>query len=249
MHNLPFQLTSGGKLFTIPTTVYEDGVEYEVREVYKERKGVAVAVRVDGKHPLAQREEKGYLGNSVFREMLIGGFRPAQKQEGMSYTGATQRVTENANNRKQPAVGEEVKDKATVEDLIFRFSDEEGAEAPEKEKGVVEVIVFEVTEDEVMEVVKTPVSRASIIKPFGNFDDWFGVRGGTKTFSGGFKTGETKFGKPKHEKVSISGIRDLKPLAAFRMVLVGEKPQDGLEMKEAPNNANASTSQTPSATS
>ena len=49
-----------------------------------------------------------------------------------------------------------------------------------------------------------------------------------------FQTGETTFGKPKKEKVNIRGVKDLKPLAAFRMVLVGENVAEGLEMKEVP---------------
>lgn len=228
--------TMGG-LISLPATVWEDGVEYEVREIYKERKGLAVAVRVDGKHPLAQRQEKGYTGGIINREMLIGGFRPAQRHKGLVYTVAAQRVTEMAKNGKNvPNVGEEVEAKATAEDLIFALVSEEGAEAPEKEKGVVEVIVYEATEDEVTEVIKTPKPKVELWQPASDWDLTRNVTlgGEMKSFgSRSFQTGETKFGKPKREKVTISGVKDLKPIAAFRMVLVGENVAEGLEMKEA----------------
>ena len=226
-------------LISLSATVWEDGAEYEVREVYQERKGLAFAVRVDGKHPIAQQQEKSLSGGVINREMLMGGFRPAKTEEGISYTVASQRVTKIATNDKRvPGVGEEVESKAIAEDLIFRLVSEEGAEAPEKEKGVVEVIVFEVTEDAVTEVIKTPIPRVEVWQP-DNLDDLFSTRGVTLDYgmksigTRSFQAGETTFGKPKKEKVNIRGVKDLKPLAAFRMVLVGENMAKGLEMKEA----------------
>lgn len=223
-------------MFFLPVTVWEDGVEYEVKEVYRQRKGLGAVVRVDGKHPLVQRQMKGSSGQLINRELLLGGFERAKRVEGVSCTGISQRVTEISNNdKKVPRVGTEVESKAIVEDLIFRLVDEEGAEAPEKEKGVVEVIVFETTEDEVTEVIKTPKPKLEMWQPSSSLDLVgggtlsYGMKGGTKTF----QTGETTFGEPKKEKVTIRGVKDAKPLAAFRMVLVGENITEGLEMKEA----------------
>lgn len=222
-----------GGLISLPATVWEDGIEYNVKEVYREHKGLVVAVRVDGKHPLAQRQEKSWTGGIINREMLIGGFRPAKKEDGLSYTVAAQRVTETSRNEKNgPGVGEETNSRATAEDLIFRFVDEEGAEAPENEKGVVEVIVFEATEDEVTEVIKTPKLKVEVLQP--RLDDWdLSPKRGVPMSYKSFQVGETQFGKPKREKVTITGIKDVKPLAAFRMVLVGENVSEDLEMREA----------------
>lgn len=231
--------TTGG-LYSPPVTVTEDGVEFTVREVFRQRKGLVAVVRVDGKHPLVQREEKRPSGSTVNIEMLIGGFEPVSGEEGVSSAAAIKRVTQISDNKKKPEVGEEVESNARVEDLIFRLVSEEGVEAPEQEKGVVEVIVFEAIEDEVTEVIKTPkMPKIEVWQPggserysqqnlaFGN------LRGATKGGGSTFHVGETLFGTPKREKVKIGGVTGLKPLAAFRMVLVGENLTEGLEMKEA----------------
>lgn len=218
------RITTGG-LFTMPATEWISEVEYEIKEVFRERKNIVIAVRVDGKYPLAQRQEKGWHGGIVNRELLLSGFRPAQKEEGKSYAVVDKRITEvGKDDRKAPGVGEEVKSKADIQDLIFTLISGEDVEAPEKEKGVVEVIVCEATEDEVSEVIKTPKPRLEIYHSPREWDQGLAFKS--------FIPGQTKFSEPKREKVTIGGIKDLKPIAAFRMVLVGENTTEGLEMKE-----------------
>lgn len=97
---------------------YEDGVFYDIREVYRQRRGLALMVRVDGKHPLAQQQAHAVSGGSFTQEMLIGGFNQSAREEEMSFVGIDSRVTQTSGG-KSPDLGDEVQRKGTSESLIF----------------------------------------------------------------------------------------------------------------------------------
>jgi hypothetical protein len=203
----------------------EAGIEYNLRELYRQRKGLDVAIRVDGKYPLAQQEQGSLSDGIVRREKLIGDFKPARRGKGMSYTGAAKRATQTlGRGMVSPGLGQEGEVNAITEDLIFTLS------GNEVEKGVVEVIVFEVTREEVTELITPDLygglessSRADLTRQFPT----------RKSLRQGFFPGQTNFGEPKRTRVKKKGIKDQKPIAAFRMVLVGEDTDEGLIMKAA----------------
>lgn len=214
-----------------------------VSEVYAERSELAVAVRVDGRKPLARRAERGQSGRPVFRELLFSGFVPTREQEGTAYTAVAKRITEHSQNGNQaPELGQKVKAPATVEDLIFDLSEEAGAADPERKQGVVDVLVFEVVADKIIEVIQTPVSQAQAVNPLFSPVTLLEKFQGTVLKGGAMRSyqpGKTTFGEPVRKSVSLTTISNPRIVAGFSLLLVGEDPQAGLEMTEAADMVNS----------
>jgi hypothetical protein len=207
-------------------TVTKDNIKYDLSEVYKQRKSLAVAVRLRNGYPLAVKQiGRSSSGEIISREALIRGFRHSKKEKGVSYTGATQRVTQALGGGMiSPGFGQKGEVEAITEDLIFTPAGDED------EKGLVEVIVFEVVEEEVTELRRTPSAQTASKLALG-LDTVTGDQ--TRDLNRRFLSGEAKFGEPKRTKVEIKGIKDLVPIAAFRMMLIGENPTEELEMRAA----------------
>ena len=102
-------------------TVTKDNIKYDLSEVYKQRKSLAVAVRLRNGYPLAVKQiGRSSSGEIISREALIRGFRHSKKEKGVSYTGATQRVTQALGGGMiSPGFGQKGEVEAITEDLIF----------------------------------------------------------------------------------------------------------------------------------
>jgi len=196
-------MSYGAKLFDtatpIPVTFREKGIDYMVEEVYQEREALALAVRIGG-DPLFQRKEKKAEGEGAYREILFdGNWQPYLKDT--FFSPIRRKVTEMIEDYSLIDTKEEKDSKETIEDLIFRPSDEN------KE---VEIVVYKGRERKITAIVNTPIQ---------------------KRYNGGFENGSLRFGMPRREKILINSIENQKPLVAFKLVLVGEDLQKGQIMK------------------
>lgn len=159
--------------------------------------------------------------------MLAGGF-----QATVDPTRDQVMITKRSTVQKKPVVvGEEVKSKTTEQDLIFTALGNNEQGTTTDKKGIIEVVLYQVTEKKVSEIIKKPRPEIQNIQ--------FGIRSGMKSFEegtkeGGFSTGETTFGRETRRKVNIQGVQVDKPLAVFRVVLVGEMPEKNIQMLEQP---------------
>jgi len=197
-------------------------------EIGQKRRGLAVVVRTDNGQPLV-RQDLGTTTLRSFQEMLSGGF----KQSGADPSREQLMIKHRTTVQRTPSlgVGEEKESQSTQEALLFSaLGSNEGVGTVDDKKGRIEVIVYEVVEKQVSEIVETPLP--GLLDTRSRFDDTLG--GGMKSFGGGvrggFSAGETSFGKETRRKVNVQGVVVEKPLAAFQVVLVGELPEQEIEM-------------------
>ena len=197
-------------------------------EIGQRKRGLAVVVRTDDGQPLI-RQDLGTTTLRSFQEMLSGGF----KQSGADPSREQLMIKHRTTVQRTPSlgVGEEKESQSTQEALLFSaLGSNEGVGTVDDKKGRIEVIVYEVVEKQVSEIVETPLP--GLLDTRSRFDDTLG--GGMKSFGGGvrggFSAGETSFGKETRRKVNVQGVVVEKPLAAFQVVLVGELPEQEIEM-------------------
>lgn len=197
------------------------------REIGQRRKSLAVVFRTNDREPLIRRD-LWTTKFSSFQEILTGGFSPVEGAEGREQFTLRERVTVEKPRIQPLAVGEEQKAVSTKEKLIFTSLGENiGVGTVDDKSWKIEVVVFEVIERQVSEIIETPLP---ILETSFRVGDTLRMGGGLRSFwgGGGFSAWTTSFGKPKSEKVNISGVIVQKPLAAFQVVLVGE--MDNKEM-------------------
>jgi hypothetical protein len=236
MGQIPFAVLEPGMRYgiriTVPTALVEqewgpvqrstiqDDFFEKVEYVHRQKHGAGVTAKTDDGNPLV-----GTQGITVFKEQLFGGFVPSG--DGFSTLVVDGRLTLPSDN-KTHSVGETYKQKGKKEALIFTVSKTQGLEAAEKDKGIVRVVVYDVVDDEISEVIRT---RKKIVDSLDYSDN---VPKGPVTMRGGYDAGETSFGGPVTQKVSTTIVADSSPVAAFKLTLVAQRKQAGLEMTEAP---------------
>jgi len=223
-------------------------------EVYRQRQNVALLVRLNSDTPIAEQRIQMTIGDPVRREMLVGVNETII--EGKNYTSSvvTKRQVLLRNQSSPASEGNGDKQEAETYDLVFRKVAQRGTKenATFDQKGLVDVIVAACTDDQVTEIRTQPVPSRPILD-----SDYlgFGVRssiqtlggdnlrgmGGFKGTFGGFRDstvkGETEFANRQVEKVNIHTVRDLRPIARFRLALVGSGGAILTGMAEAPTPA------------
>lgn len=219
-------------------------------EVYRQRQNVALLVRLNGDTPIAEQRIQMAVADPVRREMLIGvSDTPV---EGQDYTSSvvTKRqvllrdsspVSTGGNGEKQPA---------ETYDLVFNTVAQRGTKenAVFDQRGLVDVIVATCIDDEVTEIRTKPISYPRVDSDFGG--DYLGPRSfggfGTRSLDlgatkGGLRDstvkGETSFTNRGVQKVNICTVRELYPIARFRLALVGSGGPIVAEMSEVPTPA------------
>ena len=193
-------------------------------EVGRRRTSLAFVVRTDDGNPLLREQKQSSTVGVINNEMLAGLHTEESGQRASRLISERVTVTKHS----PLSIGEEKRQASVQQDLIFTIPPKDQIKGDlEDKKGLVEVVVFQVVEKKISEIIEKP--QTQILR--GAFDDSpLTLGGGTRGF--GFQAGETTFGKEKREPVNISGVRVEKPIAAFRLVLVGENSQDGLVMAE-----------------
>lgn len=194
-------------------------------EVGRRKRGIAVAVRTDDGQPLL-REQLESTQIPIFQEMLAGKFNIVKSDPSREALLITSRST--VKKQKPSKLGEETTNDSTEQSLIFRnLQETQGVGTVADKKGKIEVVVYQVVIKEI---------RAIIEKPAPSFRNLFGgdMYGGGMTMrgGGGFSAGQTTFGKETRKEVKISKVRLEQPLAAFQLVLVGERAEAQMEMMD-----------------
>jgi hypothetical protein len=198
-------------------------------EIGKKKRGLAVVVRTDDGQPLI-RVKLGRKNLPIFQEMLAGGFGPTENP------ARKQLLIENRSTLKGKTglgVGEEKEEQSVEEPMLFSsLQGNEGVGTIADRKGVIEVVVYEAFDKRISEIVEEPLP--AIVDIRDSFRHTFGGGGLTKgEFLGSRQSaGETTFGKGRREKVNTCGVQIIRPVAAFRVVLVGESGEDQMEMAE-----------------
>lgn len=200
-------------------------------KIGQRRKGLAVVIRTDDGQPL-MRKDLSTTTLQLFQEMLSEGFQLVESDPSRAQCLVDQRTTV----KKGPSleVGEKRKDQSTQEALLFSaLGANEGVGTVDDKKGRIEVVVYQVIEEQVSEIIDRPLPSVFAIRD--SVRDLFGSDrgGGTKSggiLSGGYSAGKTDFGKETRRKVDIQGVKVERPLAAFQLVLVGEIPGRAMEM-------------------
>lgn len=219
-------------------------------EVYRQRQNVALLVRLNGDTPIAEQRVQMAVADPVRREMLIGvSDTPV---EGKDYTSSlvTKRQVLLRDNSSVSTEGNGEKQPAETYDLVFNTVAQRGTKenATFDQKGLVDVIVATCTDDEVTEIRTQPISYPKVdldsgggysdLRSFGSFVTRSLNLGVTK---GGFRDstvkGETSFTNREVQKVNIRTVRELRPIARFRLALVGSGGPIVAEMSEAPTPA------------
>lgn len=190
---------------------------YTVTATERTRSRLAIAARVENGEPLTRVQTVS--GDSIhYRETLEGGFQQSYLHPETAVCVINSRTTIQDN-------GED----ADRQRLEFRQHDgfqRTGTEA-EEHSGLVEVVLGQATEVELSDF--TFAQEKPYIPP--SYDD-FGGRAmksfgggdflGLGTTRGGLTGGETRYRPPETIKVSMGGVRDFRPVAAFRFALAGE---------------------------
>lgn len=224
--------THYGLRFTAPASLCGQWEDFEalqeivwaqgkkITEVGKKMKSLSAVARVDGGQPLIRMQQSG-SPLEVFLEMLAGFEKPDNSPD---FFGAliSQRITVHQKKVGQLGVGEETKSKGTEENLIFTIPAEGTIQGNVVDnKGLIEVIVFNVFQKIIRQIIEEPIipHRPSV------------RAGGVDTLmTREFAPGQTTFGEKRTEEVNISGVEVIDALAAFGLVLVGERKEADLEM-------------------
>ncbi len=207
------------------------------REIYKQKKSVAVLIRVDGEHPLAEQEVSLHGRKTARHEMLLGIPDPQPDSPDDIFVSISSRTVNRRDlSGKIPNVGDTTGIKAEVSDLVFHTVAQAGTDENTilDKKGLVQVVVAGIIEDEVIELIHEPV-----VVPYSPREDMWG--GQLKSMGvparGSTVRGETEFSNTRKEQVSVSTVKDVKPLAVFNLALVGHGGPVTAEMTEAPISA------------
>jgi hypothetical protein len=215
----------------------------EITEIYRQKNSVALLVRLNGDTPLAESQKdlgiKG-LGPSR-REMLIGVPESTDNSSSQLTALISHRHVLHPKNSPELDLGEKQTEKADVTDLEFHIVAERGTEenATFDNKGLIEVIVARCVVDEVIEKITKPRivqdypydRRPGLLYSFHSEIDLGGLRSASTPDS--TRKGETKFTNERREKVSIESVKNIKPVARFRLALVGSGGPITKSMAEA----------------
>lgn len=204
------------------------------KEVYQQRRMPAILVRLDGETPLGER----VLPGGTRQEVLLGVPEPTDDSTGDVFVLVTNRQVSGVRGRE---------DRADVSDLSFNVIAERGTDANAviDDKGLVQVVVTQVTEDHVTERIPGNKMMGLLGDPYQeqmrgalSFGD-SPMRGATKgldstlTGVGATLRGETRFTGTRREKVSITNITGVEPVAELKLALVGNGGSITAEMTEA----------------
>jgi hypothetical protein len=213
-------------------------------EVYRQKNGVALLIRLDGITPLAEsRTDSGIKGLELSRtEMFIGFSESEDESSPNAVTLVSHRQVLHPKNYPEPDLGEKQKEKADVCDLEFHVVAQRGTEknATFDDKGLVEVIVARCVMDEVIEKITKPqvISNDPLDSPFvlrsSFYLDMTPESDEKSSTPDSTLKGETKFTNERREKVQIESAKDIKPVARFKLALVGPGGPITKSMTEVP---------------
>lgn len=211
-------------------------------EVYRQRQNVALLIRLNGDTPIAEQRIQMAVADPVRREMLIGVSDTPVEGKDYTYSLVTKRQVLLRNNSSVPTEGNGEKQPAETYDLVFNTVAQRGTleNATFDQRGLVDVIVATCTDDEVTEIRTQPISYPTIDSDSGggylglrSFD--LGVtRGGLRDST---VKGVTSFINREVRRVNIRTVRELHPVARFRLALVGSGGPILPQMTEAPTPA------------
>lgn len=226
--------------------LYESYEKLGTTEVYRQRNSVALLVRLNGNIPLAERRREASNKNIPIRnEMLLGINEEAEPERPYIVATVGKRIVryENGSGNSQQDNGET--ESTEVSDLVFNVVAEQGTKenATLDNKGLVEVIVVRCIDDEVIERIIKSKQYSKVNLPRTNSHDDLAMRGlsldvlkleSSATPDSTIK-GETRFINTRKESVSIISVKDIKPVALFRLALVGSGGPITAPMSEAPD--------------
>lgn len=215
-------------------------------EVYRQRQNVALLVRLNGDTPIAEQRIQMAVADPVRREMLVGVSDTPVEGKGYTSSLVTKRQVLLRDNSSVSTEGNGEKQPAETYDLVFNTVAQRGTKenATFDQKGLVDVIVATCTDDEVTEIRTPPISHSILDSDFGG--GFLGLRSfggfGTRSLDlgvtkEGFRDstvkGETSFTNREVQEVNIRTVRELRPIARFRLALVGSGGPILAEMSEA----------------
>lgn len=187
--------------------------QYSVTAQERTRPTLAAAARVENGEPLTRIQE--VRGSTVRYRETLAGFVPSTLHPDTAVAAVDSRTTIRDGGKE-----------ADRQRLEFKAHDgfqRTGPGAAEN-SGIVEVIIMQCEAVECTGFTFTPYKLPAPPGPlYGN--DFFGTRGGPATFGGGMKGfgglsgGETRYRPPETVKVSMTGIRGMRAIAAFRFAM------------------------------
>lgn len=200
-------------------------------ERYREKNSVSLLVRINGDTPLAEeQEESGNKKDGPFRrELFLGVPEPEKDTDPSVIKVVDKRQVLHVGKSSTSDSGGKQNEKASAFSLEFHVLAERETEenAVLGKKGLVEVIVVRCVDDEVVERITRPRPRKiqDDNSPFGNISGFqsktvLSYRG-ERSMPDSTLAGETRFTHERREEVSISSLRNMKPIAHFKFALVG----------------------------
>ncbi len=192
---------------------------YTIAATERTKPVVAVAARVENGEPLTRIQTVSGTGVH-YRENLVAGFRGSALQPDTAVAVIDSRTTIRDN------------DEADRQRLEFRVHDgfQRIGEDAEANSGLVELIAFHGEAVEYKDFTFTPYQPPMMPQSsyddfyLGSFDRGLNMRG-AKSFgdmparSGGLTGGETRYRPPETVQVSMTGVRSLRAIAAFRFAM------------------------------
>ena len=199
-------------------------------QIGRRRTSLAVVVRTDGGQPLMIQEQPSNVYSSIHQEMLAGGFQPI---EGDSSQRERMVISKRSIAQKTSELGlsEHSRSRAQEQDLVFSLTEQgRSAGTVEDSKGLVEVVVYSIVEEEISEVIEkhSPIIVNTASAAHSVVGDQPSLGGGfRKGIGGGYQSGQTEFGKPKRTTAKIKSVRVEKPVAVLKVLLVAEDADKG----------------------
>lgn len=194
---------------------------YNITATERTKPTLAIAARVENGEPLARTQE--VIDSSVYyKETLTGGFRRSALRPDTAVAVVDSRTTIRDGGKE-----------ADRQQLEFKAHDgfQRTGEGAAENSGVAEVIVMQGEAVEFTGFTFTPYTPPAIPDSYGGFSGDHitrGItRGGPATFGGGYKGlsglsgGETRYRPPETVAVSMTGVRNLRAVAAFRFAMAG----------------------------
>lgn len=198
--------------------------QYNITATERTKPTLAIAARVENGEPLTRMQK--VIGGSIhYEETLTASFRRSALRPDTAVAVVDSRTTIRDGGKE-----------ADRQQLEFKAHDgfQRTGEGAAENSGVAEVIVMQGEAVEFTGFTFTPYTPPTFPNSYGGFNDDYNyitrglTRGGPATFggyrgTGGLSGGETRYRPPETVKVSMTGVRNLRAIAAFRFAMAAAR--------------------------
>ena len=213
---------------------FEEGVPGDFlgtkTQIGRRRTSLAVVVRTDGGQPLIIQKQPSNVHGVIHQEMLASGFQPIKGDPSQRERIIIDKRSVTKKTSKLE-LGQQGKSPAHKQDLVFSLTGQgRSAGTVEDSKGLVEIVVYRVVEEEVLQEIDqyseiADCTNSTINSLLGDPLDL--GKGFRKGIGDAYQSGETVFGKPKRTTAKIKSVRVEKPVAVLKVLLVAADADKG----------------------